>query len=293
MKISSKCFTACKNLFRQSKQRINNEKGFNLTELMIASALSGIIAIGASSLYIFIMDNFRVVVEQNAAQESLLWVAYQTRAGIQSAKSFETINVGDSPYSTAEGAGRIVVPSQASLKLVEYYKEHSDGGSGEQRAASISMIYPHRHLDVGNAMAAGAYMTRGLMGRIVLFRTRDNGNNWVATDVDYDDDYANSSFYDRIVQYDRTDNGAQPFHQYDIATRYFIRYTEDPMDWSHVNDTPAVGNFNRFMRDLNMRVVVPLRNLNYNMAIRSGLHGNVYYYRYMAPPILVGVDYNQ
>ncbi|MEC9283790.1 MAG: prepilin-type N-terminal cleavage/methylation domain-containing protein [Bdellovibrionota bacterium] len=284
-----KVFTS--KIFSFSSTALKSQAGFNLTELMIASALSGVVAIGASSIYIFLMDNFRVVVEQNTAQESLLWTAYHTKANLQSA----TVSLSYAVTSTEEseiGPSDPIVTSYTPVRFITYKKEFSDGGTGETRTGAISVANMHDLLDAQAAPADDVYKNRGVMGKVVFFRTKSDGSDW--TGADGNESFANSSWYDRVVQYDQGANSqANSHYTINIATRYFIRYDEGRLEWRHPYDVGTEANVNRFYRDLPMQVLVQLRNTNYNMSLRSGLHGNIYYYRYLAPPVLLGLDYNE
>lgn len=275
--------------FRFSEARLKSQAGFNLTELMVASALSGIVAIGASSLYIFIMDNFRVVVEQNTAQESLLWTAYHTKANLQSATV--SINYGvDATTSAFLGASNAGDSTYSPVRFIDYKKEFSDGGTGETRQGAISVANMHDLLDMDALAADDVFLTRGIMGKVVFFRTKSDGTDWTAGDGP--ESLSNSSWYDRIVQFDKTSNSdPQSHYTIQIASRYFVRLNNGRLDWRHPTEVGTEPDVNHFYRDLSMQVLVQLRNSAYNLSIRSGLHGNIYYYRYLAPPVLLGIDY--
>ncbi|MEE6249756.1 MAG: hypothetical protein VX583_05115 [Bdellovibrionota bacterium] len=278
-------------IFHFSKRSLKDESGFNLTELMIASGLSGVVAIGASSIYIFLMDNFRVVVEQNTAQESLLWTAYHTKANLQSAT--QAISYAIPSTAAAQiGASDPIETTYTPIRFVTYKKEFSDGGTGETRSGVISIASMHDLLDVSTATVDDVYNTRGIMGKVIFFRTKNNGSDWVGADGA--ENFANSSWYDRIVRFDQGANSvANSHYSINVSARYFIRLNEGRLEWRHPDDLGTEADVNRFYRDVSMQILVQLRNSNYNMTLRSGLHGNIYYYRYLAPPVLLGLDYTE
>lgn len=259
---------------------------------MVASAISGFVALGASSLYVFIMDNFRIMVDQNTAQESLLWTAYQSKGWLQQAKSVNANFNVQASNEIAEGRTRIIF---------DFDRETSTGGNGVEAFSQIAITNIHNELDLSNPAGEemefnmnntdqNPFLDKGLMGKAAHFRSRA-GAPLAGLPT-----WSDSVWYDRLSQYDVinvTGGGGSPETvTLQISTRYFINHSSGNV-LNFCKPATICPNTNTNFSELSMNVVVGMRNMNFGGgAGPGGLHGNLYYYQFMAPPILTGIDYN-
>lgn len=282
-------------------QTLKSSRGFNLVELMVATGISGFVALAASTMYLFIIENFRIMVDQNTAQESVLWTAYQTKNWLQQGYEFvapvggcnnnavvggatTTVNaVGKFSRNIAEGCGEL---------YFQFDKETANGGSGDTRVAQIVVFNAHNEIDttVGDVF----FNNQNLLGKVVLFRSNDNTT--LTTPQPFPT-VANAVWFDRISQYDVVDDtvdaqGVTNSITVSIQTRYFFDVDNTLLNYCWPANAPCdTGLTNNSYSNITMAVNVGLRNIGYD-PVNGGLHGNVYYYRFSAQPVLLGLDYN-
>ncbi len=72
---------------KKSKKEAN---GFSLVELMVAMGIGTIVSLGVSTLFIFAVEQFTILVEQNNTEEELLWASYHTRSFLSQAVGLRT-----------------------------------------------------------------------------------------------------------------------------------------------------------------------------------------------------------
>jgi hypothetical protein len=140
-----------------------------------------------------------------------------------------------------------------------------------------------------NGVNQNPFMEKGLMGKAIHFRSR-TGVPLVGLPT-----WADSVWYDRLSQFDVVGvNGPAGNPQtvsLQISTRYYINHSAGNV-LNFCKPATICPNTNTSFSELSMDVVVGMRNMDFGGGGPGGLHGNLYYYQFMAPPILTGMDYN-
>lgn len=301
-----------------AKRTLKNNRGFSLAEIMVSSAIAGIVAIGASSTYLFIIDNFRIMVDQNAAQENLMWGAFLTKSWLQQADEFYTpdsaCNAGtdhersDGNAIVASGTGQNIagytyamvdgpVGTDMSCHSIvfDFLRQDSVGGGGLSMPSQISFSRQEFVTDL--SAPQGDFLTRQVLGKVLFFRNQ--GRKTVADGVAVPTfpTYGDSVWFDRFSDYRVTDtievNGSLSSIYIKMSTRYWVTlknkilpHCADMSDAGCDGIADKNGNF----KDLSQSLIVGMRNYDFDDD-DGGLHGNIYYYRFMAPPVLTGMDY--
>lgn len=269
------------------------QKGFSLIEVMIAAGIGTIVSAGIATVFIFALEQFTVLVEQNATEESLLWAAYNTRAYLSQAVDIRVqdppmpmpLNVGAAPNygrilrqfdSTTVGAGTFNL-------IAGFQREVGDGSGGGAsifRATSIWLVTPSATA-VGNSQQP--------WGGILFF---SEGGAPGLGDLWFD-----RISYFALQDVECTDPNPALCNGFPIKSatvviraRYFKTVKKDQWFYRTSNPMPAgIGGY----RDIEMTVKVGFRN---NILLGAGqsrvggttaerLHGGLYFFRMPLPPL--------
>ena len=89
------------------KKQIGKQSGFTLLELMIAALLSSFLALAISSVMIFSVEWFDVLVQQQKTEEQMLWTSYHLRSYLSQAVNIQTKNTGPSCHIDQSDIGNL------------------------------------------------------------------------------------------------------------------------------------------------------------------------------------------
>ncbi|MFK8138191.1 MAG: PilW family protein [Bdellovibrionales bacterium] len=290
---------------------MKEQSGFSLPELMISTAISGIVAIGSTSVFLFTIENFRASVEKNAAEESNLWAQYLTKtflqqgveicndlgsAGAPAANRFGAFSMHDPvggailDYGSAGVTGsQIFFDSVAASDAGDdtnylalgFYREASTGSTSQVVASGIwfgmtDFVYQNENSYLGGTLA----FSYGVVG---------GTTNTVDENV--------PSIFDRFVRYDLDIDCTNFRARADITTRYYRKASPSEMGFcisegletnfnASLNDTNCGAQENYDFVDKYTSVNVTLRNSGITGV--GGPHGPLYYFNFIPPPMIIG-----
>ncbi len=278
------------------KAAISNRDGFSLVEVMVATGIGTIVSAGIAAVFIFAIEQFTVLVEQNAAEESLLWAAYNTRSFLSQAIDLE-VHAADLTSSIPAGQKGQVLSSYTSASdgtiktLAIFNREMSTaaGATGSNLfSTGVFFINPTTTPVAGNQQPWGG---------VLIFDMGSNTDNPMWPSL-------SDLWFDRISEFRIQDvecalpgqsgAGCEGSNAKSatvvIKARYFKNAKRE--QWIYAPTIPA-GTVIAPYRDIEMTVKVGFRdNVLLNSAgSRVGsttderLHGGLYFFRMILPPL--------
>ncbi|MES2769237.1 MAG: hypothetical protein V4596_08830 [Bdellovibrionota bacterium] len=108
---------------------LKNNKGLSLIELMVTTMIGIIVSMGIASVFVFAMEQFTILVEKNAAEESVLMSTYNLRNYLSQAVDLNVVDSIDNAAVIAlNGGGQLDFDFEL---LVPAQSEIGDADSGE------------------------------------------------------------------------------------------------------------------------------------------------------------------
>ncbi|MCB0394009.1 MAG: prepilin-type N-terminal cleavage/methylation domain-containing protein [Bdellovibrionales bacterium] len=287
------------------------QSGFSLIELMVAVGIGTIVALGISTLFIFAVEQFTILVEQNNTEEEMLWASYHTRSFLSQAVQLQTRN------ATATGGIDYTTPTFNNQGYVVRNYDSQSFFAGDVAGTSIPVdliaVFARENGFASSAGFAGSSLYNsaiffqrpliGLPGKlyfIVGSPTSAAGGSMVPAD--------DQIVYERIVEYaistvDVPVSGGTPnvskAATVTITGRYFRTSDRNRQLWCPSANSATAGCGNTVYRDITMTISVGFRNnalLNCadlantvgcsGTDYRERLHGGLYFYKMAIPPII-------
>lgn len=266
---------------------------------MVAAGIGTIVTAGVAAVFIFAIEQFTVLVEQNAAEESLLWASYNTRSFFSQAIDLEVATTVDNSIPAgSKGQIRSSFTSGSNgviTTIAAFAREMSTGGTvAPTSGAGSNLVSTGVFLINPSSTAIG---NNGQpWGGILIFTTAPTGTAMWPT--------LNGLWFDRISEFKLQDvecsdpgsSGASCVGKsaksatFIIKARYFKNAKRN--QWFY-QPTPVAANTSPY-RDIEMTIKVGFRD---NVLLKGGaesrvgssaderLHGGLYFFRMVLPPL--------
>lgn len=283
--------------------------GFSLIEVVVAVGIGGIISSVVATIFVFAVEQFTVLVEQNAAEESLLWASYTTRAFLGQAVDLKvTSGSAIDPDITPTESGRILSQYSSTdafrigntAAVAVFGRENMTGVSTNAMTsdiyASAVFVFSPPITPTGSSAApvGGAiYFDPGAPVSATMSATQndvwfDRISEFRIEDVECVTDVG-------TAQGSACNGWTAKSATIVIKARYFKTARRNRWIWQQMSVIPAGTDVGPF-RDVEMSIKVGFRN-NLLLGGTSGpqsrvgmegqerLHGGLYFFRMTLPPL--------
>ena len=285
--------------------------GSSVPELMVTVGIGSIVSLGASSLFVWAVDQFNVVVDRNVAEENLLWAAFHIRSHLQQAVALQVVDTQAQVRATPVGGGPAAPAPQnpQGFILRSYDSARSSGGAGggvpDGSVDLLARFWRENGVRNGALVESGVFFERPNRSAPGPFQRP--GRLFVTTALDAAPFGPNIAgvWFDRIVEVRATtlsslapDERAKSA-QIKIIARYFNHNDKSIWAWCPGPRTvaPQADEYIGFSaacrvqgyRDLEFDVNVVFRNNLLTRASATGVPGgdrvlgNIYFYKTVMP----------
>lgn len=286
--------------------------GSTLPELMVTVGVGSIVSLGASSLFVWAIDQFNVIVDRNLAEENLLWASFHVRSHLQQAVALDVVNTQAEVRATPVAGGPAApAPQNPQGHILRAYDSAraaggAGGGAVNGTVDLISRFWRENGVRNGALAESAIFFERPnnttapfqRPGR--LFLTTAQGGGPVGPGL-------SDIWFDRIVEVRvntlaslAPDNRAKSA-QIKLIARYFVKNDKARWAWCP-SSRPSGPQADEFMgsttgclmqgyKDLEFDVNVVFRNNLLTRASASGVPGgdrvlgNLYFYKTIMPII--------
>jgi hypothetical protein len=284
---------------------------------MVAVGIGSIVALGVSTLFIFAVEQFTILVEQNNTEEEMLWASYHTRSFLSQAIELDVAGAGNPRLTTRssldwENGTNMNFLNEGLVVQLYNSTDSFSPSAGGQSSLDLIAVFPREN---GYATAAGfpgsqLYSTAiffqrptvGLAGK--LFFVVGSQTSGAGAIIDPGDD---EIVYERLTEFvimtETVDPGSGPVKaksaEVTITGRYFRTSDRNRYAWCPLSlvSTNAACQGSAF-KDITMTINVGFRNNGLlecadvqtgcvsGSSYRERLHGGLYFFKMAVPPIV-------